>query len=435
MDDSLWVMLITFFVLLSLEVPIAFCLGISSLAALSTIGDIPAFLLVSQRMLNGMNSFTLLAIPFFILAGLFMGRGGIAKKLIDFANVLVGRLPGGLGFVNILTCMLFGSISGSAGAAVSSVGGFMIPLMNKYGYNKEFNTSITVTAATTGLLIPPSNAMIIYSLATGGKVSIATIFVAGIIPGILVGLALMVTAGVIAAKRNYGREAGQSVKVSDAPAAFIKALPAIFLIVIIMGGILSGIFTPTEASAIAAVYAFALSVFFYREVKLREVPSILIDCAKITAVVLFLIGTSMSTSWILAYNNIPEKIMAAMSAFSSNKYVILLLINLILLIVGMFMDMTPAILIFTPIFLPVVMKLGVHPIHFGIIMLMNLCIGLCTPPVGTVLFIGCGIGDTTVVKITKHLLPFFVSMVLALLICTYIQWFSLWLPGFIGLLK
>lgn len=435
MDYSLWVMLITFFVLLWLEVPIAFCLGISSLAALITIGDIPAFLLVSQRMLNGMNSFTLLAIPFFILAGLFMGKGGIAKKLIDFANVLVGRLPGGLGFVNILTCMLFGSISGSSGAAVSSVGGFMIPLMNKYGYNREFNTAITVTAATTGLLIPPSNAMIIYSLATGGTVSIATIFVAGIIPGILVGLALMVAAGIIAAKRNYGREAGLSVKVSDAPAAFIKALPAIFLIVIIMGGILSGVFTPTEASAIAAVYAFALSVFFYREVKLNEVPSILIDCAKITAVVLFLIGTSMSTSWILAYNNIPEKIMAAMSAFSSNKYVILLLINLILLIVGMFMDMTPAILIFTPIFLPVVMKLGVHPIHFGIIMLMNLCIGLCTPPVGTVLFIGCGIGDTTVVKVTKHLLPFFVSMIFALLICTYIQWFSLWLPGFIGLLK
>ncbi len=435
MDYSLWVMLITFFVLLSLEVPIAFCLGISSLAALITIGDIPAFLVVSQRMLNGMNSFTLLAIPFFILAGLFMGRGGIAKKLIDFANVLVGKLPGGLGFVNILTCMLFGSISGSAGAAVSSVGGFMIPLMNKYGYNREFNTSITVTAATTGLLIPPSNVMIIYSLATGGTVSIATIFVAGIIPGILVGLALMAMAGVIAARRNYGREAGQSVKVSDAPAAFIKALPAIFLIVIIMGGILSGVFTPTEASAIAVVYAFALSVFFYREVKLNEVPSILVDCAKITAVVLFLIGTSMSTSWILAYNNIPEKIMAAMSAFSSNKYVILLLINIILLIVGMFMDMTPAILIFTPIFLPVVMKLGVHPIHFGIIMLMNLCIGLCTPPVGTVLFIGCGIGDTTVVKVTKHLLPFFVSMIFALLICTYIEWFSLWLPNFIGLLK
>jgi len=435
MDYSLWVMLITFFVLLSLEVPIAFCLGISSLAALITIGDIPAFLVVSQRMLNGMNSFTLLAIPFFILAGLFMGRGGIAKKLIDFANVLVGKLPGGLGFVNILTCMLFGSISGSAGAAVSSVGGFMIPLMNKYGYNREFNTSITVTAATTGLLIPPSNVMIIYSLATGGTVSIATIFVAGIIPGILVGLALMAMAGVIAARRNYGREAGQSVKVSDAPAAFIKALPAIFLIVIIMGGILSGVFTPTEASAIAAVYAFALSVFFYREVKLNEVPLILVDCAKITAVVLFLIGTSMSTSWILAYNNIPEKIMAAMSAFSSNKYVILLLINIILLIVGMFMDMTPAILIFTPIFLPVVMKLGVHPIHFGIIMLMNLCIGLCTPPVGTVLFIGCGIGDTTVVKVTKHLLPFFVSMIFALLICTYIEWFSLWLPNFIGLLK
>jgi len=426
MFSPLTVMIISFAVMLFLEVPIAVGLGISSLLAIITIGNIPAFLVVAQRIMNGMNSFTLLAIPFFILAGLFMGRGGIARRLVDFANVLVGRLPGGLSYVNVLTCMLFGSISGSSAAAVSAVGGFMIPLMNKMGYDKNFNASVTITAATTGLLIPPSNAMIIYALAAGGSVSIATIFIAGIIPGILVGLALMFVAGIVSSKKGYGK--GASYPFSEAISKFFKAIPALFLVVIILGGILSGIFTPTEASAIAVVYAFLLSVIIYREVKINEIPAILLQCVITTGVVFFLIGTSMATSWVLAYENIPSKISQALIGLSENRYIIFLIINLILLAVGTFMDMTPAILIFTPIFLPVVKNLGMDPIQFGIIMVLNLSIGLCTPPVGTSLFIGCGIADTTVTEITPHLIKFFAAMIAVLMLCTYVPEISTLLP-------
>jgi len=427
----LWILVISFVIMLYLEVPIAVCLGISSMLAVLAIGDIPAFLIVAQRIINGMNSFTLLAILFFILAGLFMGRGGIARRLIDFANVLVGRLPGGLAFVNILTCMLFGSISGSSAAAVSSVGGFMIPLMNQRGYQREFNASVTITAATTGLLIPPSNAMIVYSLATGGAVSISAIFIAGILPGILVGLGLMLVAGIISYNKGYGK--GDQSNTKDSLVKLLCAIPALFLVVIILGGILSGIFTPTEASAIAVIYAFILSVFFYKEVKIREIPDILLECIITTSVVFLLIGTSMATSWVLAYENIPYKVTQALIGLSDNKYLILLVMNAILLAVGTFMDMTPAILVFTPIFLPVAVNLGIDPIHFGIIVVMNLSIGLCTPPVGTSLFIGCAIAETTVSKIFRHLIPFFVAMIVTLLICTYIPQISLLLPRLLGL--
>lgn len=424
-------MLISFILLLLIEVPIAMCLGISTVLAIFAVGDIPAFLISAQRIVSGTNSFTLLAIPFFILAGSLMGKGGIAKQLIELANVLVGRFPGGLALVNILTCMLFGSISGSSAAAVSSVGGFMIPVMNKMGYNREFNTSITVTAATTGLLIPPSNAMIVYSLAAGGGVSIAAMFVAGILPGVLVGLGLMLVAGVISINKKYGK--GEKYGIRDAAIKFACALPAMLLVVIILGGILSGLFTPTEASVIAVVYALILSVFVYRQVKIGELPQILLDSAITTSIVMLLVGTSMAASWVLTYENIPQKISEAMINLTDNKYLILLIINFILLAVGTVMDMTPAILIFTPIFLPVVTNLGLNPVHFGIIMVMNLSIGLCTPPVGTSLFIGCGIANTTVNKMTKHLLPFFAAMVITLLLCTYIPWISMFLPQLFGL--
>ena len=426
-------MVLSFVVLLILNVPVAFCIGISTLLAVLTIGDLPSFLIVAQKMATGIDSFALLAIPFFILSGLLMGRGGIANRLINFANVLVGRFRGGLAFVNIMTCMLFGSISGSAAAAVSSVGGFMVPMMNKMGYHKDFNASTTITAATTGLLIPPSNVMIVYSLATGGMVSIAAIFLAGILPGILVGLALMVVAGIISAKRNYGK--GQRFPLSQAIIPFLKAIPALLLVIIVLGGILGGIFTATEASAIAVVYAFILSVFVYREIKLKDLPAIVLQCAVTTAVVFILIAASMAMSWLLAYQNIPQNISASLLGLTDNKIVILLIINIILLAVGTFMDMTPAVLIFTPIFLPVVTNLGLHPLHFGIIMIMNLCIGLCTPPVGTCLFLGCGIADTTVTKIMRHLLPFFAAMIVTLLICTYVPQISLWLPRLFDFIK
>jgi len=426
MDVPLLVLIVSFVVLLVLDVPVAFCIGISTLLAVLSTGEIPALLLVAHRMATGIDSFALLAIPFFILSGLLMGKGGIARRLIDCANGFVGRFRGGLSYVNVLTCMLFGSISGSATAAVSSVGGFMVPLMNKMGYHRDFNASVTTTAATTGLLIPPSNVMIIYSLATGGSVSIAAIFIAGIFPGILMGLALMVVAGIISVRRGYGM--GERVPLKTVVVRFVGAIPSLLLVIIVLGGILKGYFTATEASAIAVVYALFLSVVVYREVKLRDLPELLLQCGVITAVVMLLIGTSMAMSWFLAYENIPQNISAFLLGLSDNKYVILLIINLILLAVGTFMDMTPAILIFTPIFLPVVTGIGMHPIHFGIFLIMNLCIGLCTPPVGTCLFLGCGIANTTMTKIFRHLLPFFVAMVIVLLLTTYLPWISMLLP-------
>ena len=427
------VLVCTFVILLVLNVPVAFCMGIAAVLSIFAVGDIPAFVTVAQKIATGIDSFSLLAIPFFILSGLFMGRGGIARRLIDFANVLVGRFRGGLAFVNVLTCMLFGAISGSAAAAVSSVGGFMIPLMNKMGYHKDFNASITITAATTGLLIPPSNVMIVYSLATGGMVSIAAIFIAGVIPGLIIGAGLMLVSGIISVKRNYGK--GEKFGLRESVIRFFKAIPALLLIVIVIGGILKGIFTATEASAIAVLYSFILSVFFYREVKFKDLPDVLLQCGITTSIVFMLIGTSMAMSWVLALENIPQSISASLLSLTDNKIFLLLMINAILLAVGTFMDMTPAILLFTPILLPVVEKLGIHPLHFGIILIMNLCIGLCTPPVGTCLFLGCGIAGTTVTKIMKHILPFFAAMVVTLLICTFIPKLSLWLPQIFGFVK
>jgi tripartite ATP-independent transporter DctM subunit len=433
MSLTILVLVICFLILLVLNVPVAFCMGIAAMLSLLVMGDLPPFVAVAHKIATGIDSFALLAIPFFILSGLLMGQGGIAKRLIDFANVLVGRFRGGLAFVNILTCMFFGAISGSAAAAVSSVGGFMIPLMNKYGYEKNFNTSVTVTAATTGLLIPPSNVMIVYSLATGGMVSIAAIFMAGVVPGVIVGLGLMLVSWIISVKRGYGQ--GQAATGSEALYAFLQAIPALLLIVIVLGGILGGIFTATEASAVAVLYSFVLAVVFYREVKISDMPKILLQCGVTTAVVFMLIGTSMAMSWVLAAENVPQDISAALTSLSESPIVIMLIINLILLAVGTFMDMTPAVLIFTPIFLPIVMRLGIQPLHFGIIMIMNLCIGLCTPPVGTCLFLGCGIGETTVTKVIREILPFFAAMIVSLFLCTYIQGLSMWLPGVMGLLK
>lgn len=426
-------LVLSFVILLFLNVPVAFCMGISTLLSVLVIGDLPSFLIVAQKMATGIDSFALLAIPFFILSGLFMGRGGIARRLIDFANVLVGRFRGGLAFVNIMTCMLFGSISGSAAAAVSSVGGFMIPLMNKMGYDRDFNAAISITAATTGLLIPPSNVMIIYSLATGGACSIAAIFIAGILPGIFVGLALMVVAGVISAKNNYGK--GERFGLKEGFVRFLQAIPALLLIVIVLGGILKGIFTATEASAIAVVYSFILSVLVYKEVKIKDLPGIILQSAVTTAVVMLLIATSMAMSWFLARQNIPQDISAFLLNLTGSKILLLLIINVMLLTVGTFMDMTPAVLIFTPIFLPVVTRLGMNPLHFGIIMIMNLCIGLCTPPVGTCLFLGCGIANTTVTKVMRHILPFFGAMVIVLLVCTYTPQISMALPKLFGFVK
>jgi tripartite ATP-independent transporter DctM subunit len=427
------VLVVSFVVLVLLNVPVAFCMGISAVLAFLVMGDLPAFVAVAHKIATGIDSFSLLAIPFFILSGLLMGQGGIARRLIDFANVLVGRFRGGLAAVNILTCMLFGAISGSATAAVSAIGGFMIPLMNKMGYHRDFNASVTITAATTGLLIPPSNAMIVYSLATGGFVSIAALFMAGYLPGILVGLGLMFVSGWISIKHKYGK--GETFPLKEGLIRFLRAIPPLLLVIIVIGGILMGWFTPTEASAVGVLYTLFLAVVVYREVKVKDLPKILLQCGVTTSIVFLLIGTSMAMSWVMASENVPQDISASLMSITSNKILLLLIINALLLVVGCFMDMTPAILIFTPIFLPIIEKLGMHPLHFGIILIMNLNIGLCTPPVGTALFLGCGIAETTVTKVMRHIMPFFVSMVITLLICTFVPEISMWIPQKLGLVK
>ena len=430
MDISIVVLILSFVVLLALSVPIAFSIGIATiLTMLFTIAPGPAVTTVAQRMATGIDSFALLAIPFFILSGQLMGRGGIARRLIDFAKVIVGMFPGGLAYVNVLACMFFGSISGSAVAATSAIGGFMVPIMNKEGYDKNFNTAVTVTASTTGLLIPPSNILIIYSLASGG-VSIAALFIAGYLPGILVGLGLISVAAVIARIRKY--PVGEKPAFIFAIRKLLDAIPSLLLIVIVIGGIIAGYFTATEASAVAVLYSLLLSVVFYREIKVKQLPQILLKTVETTAIVMLLIGTSSAMSWILSYENIPQNLSQAMISLTESKILILLLINLILLVVGTFMDMTPAVLIFTPIFLPVVTALGITPLHFGIIMVLNLCIGLTTPPVGTVLFVGCGIGKTTIAQLSRALLPFYVVMVIALMLVTYFPSITLALPKLFG---
>ncbi len=434
MDLPVVVLVVSFVVLLVLNVPVAFCMGIATVLAFLTMsGELPAYVAVAHQIATGIDSFALLAIPFFILSGQLMGQGGIARRLIDFANTLVGRFRGGLAFVNVVTCMFFGAISGSATAAISSVGGFMVPLMNKMGYHRDFNASVTITAATTGLLIPPSNVMIVYSLATGGAVSIAAIFMAGFLPGFLVGLGLILVSAVISVRHNYGK--GQTFPFREGVVRFFQAVPALLLVFIVIGGILLGWFTPTEASAVAVLYAFFLAVVVYREVKIRDLPRILLQCGITTSVVFLLIGTSMAMSWVLASENVPQDISAYLVGLTDSKVLLLLMINAILLAVGTFMDMTPAILIFTPIFLPVAERLGLHPLHFGIVMIMNLCIGLCTPPVGTCLFLGCGIAETTVTRVMRHILPFFGAMLVTLLICTFVPEISLWLPDKLGFVR
>jgi tripartite ATP-independent transporter DctM subunit len=434
MDVSVLILTLSFVIFLIMNVPIAVSIGLSTFfTILYVMGSVNgASDIIAQRMATGIDSFSLLAIPFFILAGLFMGKGGIARRLIDFAGALVGRFVGGLAYVNVLTCMLFGALSGSSVAAVSAVGGFMIPEMNRKGYDKNFNVAVSTTAATTGLMIPPSNIMIVYALVAGGGVSIVAMFMAGILPGIVFGLLLMLVCGIISKRRNYG--AGNKAGLLQILIAFKGAILSLLLIVIVLGGILGGIFTATEAAAIAVVYAFILAVLVYREVKVKEIPGILLECGITTAVVMFLIATSSAMSWIMATQNIPQNVSAALLSISDSMIVILLIINILLLFVGTFMDMTPAVLIFTPIFLPVVKQLGMHPVHFGLIMIANLCIGLCTPPVGTCLFVGCGVGHTTIVKVTRPLLPFFAAMIAALMLVTYIPQLSLFIPRLLKLI-
>lgn len=426
MIEEILILVLSFTVLLLMNVPIAICIGAASFLTVLAIGNVETCYIIAQRMAAGVESFPLLAIPFFVISGYLMGEGGMARRLIDFASAAVGWCRGGLGYVNVLTCMMFGSISGSASAAVSSIGGFMIPEMNRKGYDTAFNVAITSTAATTGLLIPPSNVMIVYAV-VAGSVSVADLFMAGVLPGIIVGIAIMIASGIICRNRGYG--GAQPTSLKRISTTLTHAIPSLLLILIVLYSILGGICSATEASALSVAYALILTVGFYREVKWSALPRILLQSAKTTAVVMLLIACSTAMSWVMARENIPQNVSAAVLGLSNNKYIILLLINLILLIVGTFMDMTPAVLIFTPIFLPVMAKIGVDPIHFGIILIVNLCIGLCTPPVGTCLFIGCGVGKISIAKAIPSMIPFFAAMIAALMAITYIPQLSLWLPN------
>lgn len=430
MSQELAIMLVAFVAFLCLRVPIAFVLGLVTVLTAVALDYRNVPLTVASDLANGIDSFALLAIPFFILAGELMGSGGLARRLIDLATVMVGRLPGGLALVNTLTCMFFGAISGSAVAAVSSVGGTMIPEMNRKGYGRDFNIAVTATAATTGLLIPPSNVMIVYAL-VAGNVSVAALFLAGILPGVFIGLGLMVVAFFICKARGYG-QVGRCAEV-EAPTPFWQALwgalPSLLLVIIVLGGILGGVFTATEASAIAVLWAFLLGVVFYREIRPGDLFEITLRAARTTAVVLFLVASSYAMSRLLTQEQVPQQVSIALLELSSNPLVILLIINLTLLAVGVFMDMTPAVLIFTPIFLPIAISLGIDPVHFGIIMIANLSIGLLTPPVGTCLFVGAGVGNSDIVKVSKAMIPFYGVMVLALLIITFWAPLSMALPN------
>jgi len=418
--------------LLLINLPIAFAIIFATLITmLLTIDTLPALITIAQRLAVGIDSFSLLAIPFFILAGYLMGQGGIAVRLINFAKVLVGRLPGGLALVNVISCALFGSISGSAVAATSAIGGFMVPAMEKEGYSRSFSTAVTVTSATTGLLIPPSNVLIVYSLASGG-VSIAALFVAGYLPGLLVTLLLILASALCF--RRY-RIAPASMEIAEPFwSSLFGAVPSLFLIILIIGGIIGGYFTPTEAGVIAVLYALALSLLVYKEIKTDDLPAILVKSVVTTSIVMLLIGASSAMSWLMSYEGMPQAISQVLLGLSENPLIILLLINLTLLLVGTFMDMTPAVLIFTPIFLPVVELLGISPLHFGIIMILNLSIGLCTPPVGSVLFVGCSIGKVNITEIVRPILPLYAAMLVALFLITTFPSISEILPRYFGLI-
>ncbi len=423
------VLILSFICLLAIGTPVAWSIAISSLLTLLvSIPALPAFTTISQRIGTGLDSFALLAIPLFILSGELMNKGGIAHRLISFAKTLVGALPGGLALINIISAMLMGAIAGSAMASASAMGSILGPEMEKDGYSREFGAAVNITAATTGLVIPPSNILIVYSLASGGA-SIAALFLAGYIPGILTGLFLMLVASVWAKKKGY--PLGKRSNLKQIFETFVAALPSLLMLVVVIGGIVTGIFTATEASAIAVLYSFLLGLF-YKEISFDNLPKILLDASATTAIVMLLIGASMSMSWALSYENIPQDISTALLSISDNKIMLLLIINLILLFVGIFMDITPAVLIFTPILLPIATKLGLDPVHFGIIMVLNLCIGLCTPPVGSVLFVGVGIAKTSIEKVVKPLLPLFIAMIIALFLVTYLPELSLWLPRMFG---
>lgn len=410
--------------LMVLNVPIAFAMGLSVVAGIIIADQIPIMVL-AQRMFFGLDTFMMVAVPLFILTGRLMALGGVTRDLLEIANVLVGFMRGGLAYVNIVASMIFAGITGSAASDTSSIGSILIPAMIKRGYEPDFSVAVTATSSTIGVMIPPSIPMVLFGVAS--SVSIGKLFLGGVFPGLLTGVALMLVTFFFARRRNYPVERSYSMK--ERGTVILKGIPALLTIVIIMGGITTGVFTPTEAAGISAAYAFVLGVFYYKELKFKDVPKIIFEVGLTTGMVAFMVSTASALGWILANQGVPRQLAQFLMTVTENKYLILLMINLVLLFVGTWMDLAPAMIIFAPVLLPIVTAVGVDPVHFGVIMVVNLAIGLFTPPVGVCLFISCGIANISITDTIKAFLPFFLAMVGVLFILTYIPEMATFLPN------
>ena len=428
------VLVVIFFFMLAMSVPISFSIIASALITIIMFLN-PQFgmFISAQKMASGIDSFSMLAVPFFILAGQLMSSGGIARKLINLAMLILGKVPGSLALTNIAGNAMFGSLSGSGIAAATAIGGVMNPLEKEEGYDPGFSAATNIATAPVGQLIPPTNSFIVYSAASGGA-SVATLFMAGWIPGLLWAFCCMVVAFFYAKKKGYVVKRTEKITASEAAKTVLDAIPSLLLIVSVIGGILSGVFTPTEAAGIAVAYAFILAVFVYKNIKLSQMKDVLVSTATMTTIVMLIIGASSVLSFVLSFTGLPQAISNLMLGLTTNKVILLLLINIILLVVGTFMDMAPALLIFTPIFLPVAQSVGMDAIQFGVMIVMNLSIGTITPPVGSVLFVGCSVAELKVEDVIKRLLPYFAAICVSLLFVTFVPAVSTWLPTVLGLM-
>ena len=424
---AMFLLLGSFVVFIVLRMPVIFAIAVSSCITLFYI-NIPLMSFI-QQMGKGVDSFSLMAIPFFVLAGEIMGAGGISDRLLQAANAIVGRFRGGLSYVNVLASMFFGHLSGSAVADVSSLGSIEIPMMEKGGYDKDFSVAVTVATSCQGVLIPPSHNMIIYSVAAGG-VSVGALFMAGLVPGVTLGILMLVLCAIISIVRHYPK--GEKIGFKEAVKIIASAILALFTAVIILVGVTAGLFTATESAAIACIYAFIISVFVYKELKISMMPKLLMNTVKTLAMVFSLIAAANAFGWLLAFLKIPTLITEGLLAITHNKVILLLLINAMLLVLGCIMDMAPLILIVTPILIPVVTALGMSRVQFGVMLIFNLAVGLCTPPVGSALFVGCGVGKISIEKTVKAMLPFYAVMVAGLLLVTFVPEISLFLPRILG---
>lgn len=421
----------SFFLFISLGIPISVCIALSSFLALLPLYDpFIATQIMGHAFTTALDNFGFLAIPFFVLAGNIMNQGGIARRLIHLAQVTMGPVPGALAYCNVLANLLFGSVSGSAAAAAAAVGSSMGPIQKKEGYDPAFSAAVNIASCSSGLLVPPSNILILYALVSGGT-SIVSLFVAGYIPGLIMSLSAVLV--ILAQRKNLPRGKGEYWSGQIFLKALLDALPSLLMVVVVMGGLIKGIFTATEASVVSTAYALILSAF-YKEMAFRDLRNVLVQSVITTSVILFLVTASSTMSWVFSIAEIPGFVSEGLLGLSNEPWVILLIMNILLLIVGTFMDMSPIVLIFTPIFLPVAIKLGIDPVHFGIIMIFNTCIGINTPPVGNALFVGCGVSGVGIDRVVPKLIPFFLMQCLALVLIVYFPELSLWLPRILGLL-